>query len=176
MQRVNAALALIGRGSSDQAFYDALLQRLNETARVPDTALRELAGERAQAVVEYLSTVLAVPPARSEARSAGAPGSNQVKLTFDAAGIAAAEKSGGAQEDGSRRTCFQAPGTLAHCAAARRYCRQSLSAIHPRIQSPVELQVRPPLPNGDIARCAVRDQLPDLLRFAMLARISLSAG
>ena len=92
--RVNAALALIGRGSSDQAFYEALLQRLNETARVPDTALRELAAERARAVVEHLSTVLSVPAARAEALSAGAPGASQVKLTLNAARPTAAEKPG----------------------------------------------------------------------------------
>jgi hypothetical protein len=82
VQRVNAALALIGRGSADREFYEALLKRLNETASVPDAALGQLAGARASAVAEYLATALAVPAARIEARTAAASGAAEVKLSF----------------------------------------------------------------------------------------------
>jgi uncharacterized protein involved in outer membrane biogenesis len=95
VQRVNAALALIGRGSADREFYEALLKRLSDTAQVPDAALAQLAGERARAVTGHLSTALAVPPARTEARTAAAPGSAQVRLVLDAARAAAPEKAGG---------------------------------------------------------------------------------
>jgi len=85
VERVNAALALVGRGSADGAFYEALLQRLNQTARVPDEALAQLAAARAQAVVAHLTTALAVPAERAGTRAAQAPGEAQVKLELDLA-------------------------------------------------------------------------------------------
>jgi len=83
VQRVNAALALVGRGSADRAFYEALVKRLVDTAPVPESALAELAGARARAVTEHLSAAHAVPAARTEARAATAPGTGQVRLSFD---------------------------------------------------------------------------------------------
>jgi hypothetical protein len=95
VQRVNAALALIGRGSADQEFYQALLKRLNETARVPDAALAQLASERARAVTEYATTALSVPAARTDTRTAIAAGGAEVKLSFDVARVAESAESGG---------------------------------------------------------------------------------
>src|SRR5262249_20359671 len=69
VDRVNAALALIGRGSADREFYEALLKRLYDTAPLADAALAQLADERARAVAGHLSTVLAVPAARALART-----------------------------------------------------------------------------------------------------------
>jgi hypothetical protein len=85
VDRVNAALALIGRASADAAFYEALLKRLIETAPVPDAAMAELAGARARAVTDHLTTALQVPPARAATRAAAGPGEPQVKLTLDVA-------------------------------------------------------------------------------------------
>ena len=95
VEHVNAALALIGRGSPDREFYEALLKRLSDTAQVPDSALVELAAERARAVTSHLSGALA--PERAEARTAAAPGSAQVKLTLDAVHAPVPDKAGGAQ-------------------------------------------------------------------------------
>jgi len=85
VERVNAALALVGRGSADRAFYEALLKRLNETAPVADAALAQLADERARAVTGHLTTALALPAERATTRTAKAPGEAQVKLELDLA-------------------------------------------------------------------------------------------
>jgi len=82
---VNAVLALAGRGSADTAFYEALLKRLVETARLPEGAASQLAGARSRAVAGYLTGALSVPPARVAARAATAPGEARVKLAFDVA-------------------------------------------------------------------------------------------
>jgi len=87
--RVNAALALVGRGSADREFYEALLKRLTETAQVPDAALAQLAGARAHAVTEQLTAAFAVPAARAEARTAAAAGEARVRLALDVAPAAA---------------------------------------------------------------------------------------
>jgi hypothetical protein len=97
VDRVNAALALLGRGSPDREFYEALLKRLNETAPVPDAALAELAAERARSVTEHLTGTLAVAPERTAARTAAAPGSALVKLALDVARAPAPDKGAGAQ-------------------------------------------------------------------------------
>lgn len=83
VQRVNPALALVGRASADIAFYETLLKRLNDTARIPDTALGQLADARARAVAEYLVQSLSVPAARVAPKAASAPGARRVKLEFD---------------------------------------------------------------------------------------------
>jgi uncharacterized protein DUF748 len=84
VDRANPVLALAGRGSSDGAFYQALLRRLNETARVPADAPRQLADARARAVAGHMREALAVPESRLAARTAAEPGGALVKLTFDA--------------------------------------------------------------------------------------------
>jgi hypothetical protein len=84
VERANPVLALAGRGSADGAFYQALLRRLNETARVPDDALRQLADARARAVAAHMREVLSVPDWRLATRAAAAPGAAPlVKLSFD---------------------------------------------------------------------------------------------
>lgn len=83
VERANPVLALAGRGSADSAFYQALLRRLNETARVPDDALRQLAGVRARAVAAHMREALSVPESRLAAKTAAAPGAAAVKLSFD---------------------------------------------------------------------------------------------
>ena len=82
VERVNPALALVGRASADRDFYEALLKRLIEAAPVPEDTLSRLAADRARAVSDHLTKVLAVAAARVATRSAtGAP---QVKLTLEA--------------------------------------------------------------------------------------------
>lgn len=88
VQRVNPLLAFAGRASADGAFYDALLNRLNETSPLPGDALAKLAAARALAVTEHLEKALAVPPARVERRDAAARDGERVKLALDVAGQA----------------------------------------------------------------------------------------
>ncbi|HKU70847.1 MAG TPA: DUF748 domain-containing protein [Burkholderiales bacterium] len=83
VDRVNAVLALAGRGSADSPFYEALLKRLIETARVPDDALRQLADARARAVAEYFVITLSMPADRVAARVAAEPGEARVRFAFD---------------------------------------------------------------------------------------------
>ena len=84
VSRVNPALAFVGRASADVAYYEMLLKRLNETARIPDTAPAQLAEARARAVAEFLVQNLSIPAARVEPRAVSTPdGSERVKLEFD---------------------------------------------------------------------------------------------
>ncbi|MGH8765501.1 MAG: DUF748 domain-containing protein [Burkholderiales bacterium] len=85
VDRVNAALALVGRASADREFYEVLLKRLNETAKLPDSALPQLAEARAQAVASHLTSTLAIPAARAGMRVAKTAGEAQVKLELDVA-------------------------------------------------------------------------------------------
>ena len=85
VDRVNAALALIGRASADGAFYEALLRRMNETARVTDDALAQLAALRAQAVVDHLTKALSLPAERVGTRTAKAQGEALAKLELEVA-------------------------------------------------------------------------------------------
>jgi hypothetical protein len=96
VDRVSAVLALVGRGSPDSAFYEALLKRLIDTARVPDEALRQLADARARAVAEHLVGTLSVPADRVAARVTAEPGEARVRFAFDvaAAGASAPRDSG----------------------------------------------------------------------------------
>ncbi len=54
VKRVNAALALIGRGSADRDFYEALLSRAAELHTINNAQLQELAMQRGNAIVEHL--------------------------------------------------------------------------------------------------------------------------
>jgi hypothetical protein len=85
VDRASAVLALAGRGSSDGAFYQALLRRLNETAPIPADAPRQLADARARAVAAHMRETLAVPESRLAPKTASAPGAPLVKLSFDVA-------------------------------------------------------------------------------------------
>jgi hypothetical protein len=53
--RVNPVLGLVGRGSKDTEFYEAVFDRLVETQPLPDTAVRVLAGRRAEAIIDTLA-------------------------------------------------------------------------------------------------------------------------
>lgn len=83
VSRANIALAMIGTASADREFYAALQKRLNDSAQVPDAALAQLADQRARAVTGHMTTTLALPAERAEARVAKAPGGSQVKLDLD---------------------------------------------------------------------------------------------
>jgi Domain of Unknown Function (DUF748) len=83
VSRANIALALIGTASADREFYAALQKRLNDSAQVPDAALAQLAGDRARAVTNHMTTALAIPAERAEARVAKSAGEAQVKLELD---------------------------------------------------------------------------------------------
>ena len=85
VQRVNPVLALMGRSSPDTAFYQAMLWRLNDSARIPDEAPAQLADARARVVSRYLLETLSVPDARVVAKTAAEPGDERVKLSFDVA-------------------------------------------------------------------------------------------
>ena len=93
VQRVNAVLALAGRASPDAAFYEALLKRLVDTARLAGDAPRQLADTRARVVAAYLAGDLSVPGERVVARTAGEAGEPRVKLALDAAAPAPAATS-----------------------------------------------------------------------------------
>jgi uncharacterized protein DUF748 len=86
VQRVGPLAAFAGRASADGAFYDALLNRLNETAPLPGDALGKLAAARALAVSEHLEKALSVPPARVERKAPAAGDGERVKLALDVAG------------------------------------------------------------------------------------------
>ncbi len=62
--RVNAALALIGRGAGDRALYVAMHERLVELQPLPASALSELAKARADAITLAFTGRLKLDPAR----------------------------------------------------------------------------------------------------------------
>jgi hypothetical protein len=62
--RVNAALALVGRGAGDRALYVAMHQRLVELQPLPPTALSDLAKARADAITLAMTTSLKFEAAR----------------------------------------------------------------------------------------------------------------
>ena len=62
--RVNAALALVGRGVGDRALYVAMHQRLVELQPLPPTALSDLAKARADAITLAMTTSLKFEAAR----------------------------------------------------------------------------------------------------------------
>lgn len=87
--RVNAALALVGRGTGDRALYVALHQRLVELQPLPESSLHQLAAARAAAIADALTKKLQLdaarisgkpPVAAEEAAANGVP----AKLSFDA--------------------------------------------------------------------------------------------
>ena len=53
--RVNPVLGIIGRGSKDTEFYEAVFERLAEAEPLPDAAMQELAARRARAIVDALA-------------------------------------------------------------------------------------------------------------------------
>ena len=63
-QRVNRALALIGRGEGDRGFYEFLLAHIVSTAPEPAARLQELARYRAAAITRYLVETSGLEPGR----------------------------------------------------------------------------------------------------------------
>lgn len=53
--RVNPVLGLVGRGSKDTEFYEAVFERLAEAEPLPDAAMQELAARRTRAILDALA-------------------------------------------------------------------------------------------------------------------------
>jgi len=70
--RVNAALALVGRGSGDRELYVAMHQRLVELQPLPPAALGELAKARAEAIAAAMAKTAKLDPARTTIKAAEA--------------------------------------------------------------------------------------------------------
>ncbi len=64
VNRVNAALALIGRGSNDRAFYEALFAQVIALQPLDKQALTSLATQRGAAIADYLKTSAGLDAAR----------------------------------------------------------------------------------------------------------------
>ena len=64
--RANRVLALMGRGSGDRAFYEALFQRLVETAPLAEDELRSLGQRRTEATARVLKERAGTAAARVE--------------------------------------------------------------------------------------------------------------
>jgi hypothetical protein len=73
-ERANPVLALVGRGSADRAFYEALLRRLVETTPLADAELTALAGRRAEATARALKERAGTAAARVEVGGTEAAG------------------------------------------------------------------------------------------------------
>lgn len=70
--RVNAALALVGRGSGDRELYVAMHQRLVELQPLPPAALGDLAKARAEAIAAAMAKTAKLDPARMTIKAAEA--------------------------------------------------------------------------------------------------------
>jgi hypothetical protein len=66
-RRVNPALALVGRGSTDREFYEAMFKRVAELQPLADTALPDLARERSNAIAAYMSKSAVLPQSLRQA-------------------------------------------------------------------------------------------------------------
>jgi hypothetical protein len=86
VERVGRLAALTGNASEDGEFYDALLQRLVDTAPLSADALDKLGAARAGAVEQHLVKALAVPAARVERKPASSADGVRAKLALDVAG------------------------------------------------------------------------------------------
>jgi hypothetical protein len=62
-RRVNPVLAVFGRGKGDRAVYEALFERLVQIEPLPDTALADLATQRARAIADFIAQA-GMDPAR----------------------------------------------------------------------------------------------------------------
>jgi hypothetical protein len=63
-QRVNPALALVGRGSQDRELYEAMFRRLVELQPLPPKALEELARERGAVITKQVADATGIGAAR----------------------------------------------------------------------------------------------------------------
>jgi uncharacterized protein involved in outer membrane biogenesis len=88
VSRVNAALAMVGRGAGDRALYVAMHQRLVELQPLPASALGDLAKARADAITRAFTERLKFDPARLgskpvEAAEEAAKNGVPAKLSFE---------------------------------------------------------------------------------------------
>ncbi len=88
-KRVNPALALIGRGSPDREFYEALFKRAAELQPLPATALPDLARQRSGAIVSFMNKAAGLDASRVAAKpvatvSADKPSEITTSLSLDA--------------------------------------------------------------------------------------------
>jgi hypothetical protein len=72
VSRVNAALALVGRGAGDRALYVAMHQRLVELQPLPANAMTDLAKARADAITLAMTGGLKFEASRITSKPAGA--------------------------------------------------------------------------------------------------------
>ena len=78
-QRVNPVLALVGRGSADRAFYEALFRRLVEIAPLTDAEVAALGTRRGEATARALKERAGTAAARVEVGSTEAAGGGEKK-------------------------------------------------------------------------------------------------
>jgi len=88
-KRANFAMAFIGRGSSDTAFYQAIFEELVKLEPLLDNDLQDLAQRRAEAIVKELKTNGGLDPTRVSTASSGpvekaSTETVNTKLTLDA--------------------------------------------------------------------------------------------
>jgi hypothetical protein len=82
--RVNAMLAVVGRGSADRQLYEAMFQRLVELQPLPATALQDLARQRSAAVAEALGGAAGLPAERiAQKDPEAAAGDASARLSLD---------------------------------------------------------------------------------------------
>ena len=72
VSRVNAALALVGRGAGDRALYVAMHQRLIELQPLPANAMTDLAKARADAITLAMTGGLKFEASRITSKPADA--------------------------------------------------------------------------------------------------------
>jgi hypothetical protein len=86
-QRVNPALALVGRASPDRELYEAMFARVVELQALPPKALEQLAGERGAAIAKQVADASALGSERvgqkAPEATSGAPVAS--KLTLEVA-------------------------------------------------------------------------------------------
>ncbi|HTD91081.1 MAG TPA: DUF748 domain-containing protein, partial [Burkholderiales bacterium] len=70
VSRVNPALALIGRGSADRQFYEALFNQVIAAQTLDKDALSVLAAQRGAAIVEFLKTTAGLEETRINSKPA----------------------------------------------------------------------------------------------------------
>jgi hypothetical protein len=82
--RVNAMLAVVGRGSADRQFYEGVFQRLVELQPLPATALADLARRRGAAAAAALGGAAGLPAERiGQKDPEAAAGGASAKLSLD---------------------------------------------------------------------------------------------
>jgi hypothetical protein len=73
-ERANPVLALVGRGSADRGFYEALFRRLVETAPLTEAEMKALGQRRGEATAHALKERAGTAAARVEVGDTEAAG------------------------------------------------------------------------------------------------------